>query len=108
MDQVRVPRNLLRDRITYEPYATGGARGAGYGTSVGPIHAGINPTSRLVMTPEGAEVVADYLVMVRPEQDIPVLSRITYQGQAYRVLKNAPMPDEFRPTHRELTLGRLP
>lgn len=105
---MRIPRSLLRDRITFEAYSAGGSRGPQYGSPVGPIHASVQPTSRLVMNPEGNEEVATYVVLVRPEPVIPLLSRVTINGQAYRVLQAAAMPDEFRPTHRELVLGRLP
>jgi len=105
---MRIPRHMLRDRITFEPYAAGGSRGPGYADPVGPVHASVQATTRLVMNPEGNEEVAAYVVLVRPELDIPMLSRVAIGAQAYRVLQAAPMPDEFRPTHQELVLGRLP
>lgn len=104
---MRVPRNLLRDTILVEAYAGSGSRGPSYGDPA-EMRANVQPTSKLAMTADGRQVVTELLAVIRPETDVPVESRVTYRGQKYRVVMAAPMPDEFRPAHRELTLGRLP
>lgn len=104
---MRVPRHLLRDRVTVEPYEGAGSRGPSYGTPVENVRASVQPSSRLIQTVDGRTVPAELLVIIRPEQDFPVESRVTWRERQYRVLQAMPMPDEFRPTHRELVLGRL-
>lgn len=104
---MRIPRNRLRSRITVERYAGQGARGATYEPPQERVRASVQPSSRLVVSADARTVTGVLEVLTRPEEDIPVESRVTYDGQKYRVVVSALMPDEVRPTHREMTLARL-
>lgn len=103
---MRIPRNYLRDELTVENYAGSGARGAVYAPGRA-VRASVQPTTRSTSDPSGRIIQAVLAVVVRPEEDIPVESRVTYGGQRYRVAQSDLMPDDFRPSHRELVLSRL-
>jgi hypothetical protein len=101
---MRIPRNFLRDTITVEASQGSGARGPTY-ASAAVIKASVQPSNRLAVMPDGRQIVADLQVLIRPEETVPVESRVTWLTKGYRVLMASPMPDEFRPTHIELLLG---
>jgi hypothetical protein len=103
---MRIPRNYLRDELAVEAFAGQGARGVVYEASR-VVRASVQPTTRLTTDTTGREIAGVLAVVVRPEEAIPVESRVTWQGQRYRVAQSDPMPDNFRPTHRELILSRL-
>lgn len=103
---MRVPRNHLRDELVVENYEGGGARGAVYAPGRA-VRASVQPTTRSTTDPAGRVIQAVLAVVTRPEETIPVESRATYQGQRYRVSQSDLMPDDFRPSHRELVLARL-
>ena len=104
---MRIPRNRLRSRITVERYAGSGSRGAMYAPPQEGVRASVQPSNRLVVSSDARTVTAVLEALTRPEESIPVESRVTYEGQRYRVVSSALMPDEYRPAHRELTLARL-
>ncbi len=103
---MRVPRHLLRSTITVENYAGSGARGATY-DAPREVRAAVQPSTQLVASTDGRDLRALLFVITRPEEDIPVESRVTYEGQRYRVAQSNLMPDDRRPTHREMQMGRL-
>jgi len=104
---MRIPRNRLKSRITVERFAGAGSRGAFYDPPQEGVRANVQPSRRLVVSADARTIVAVLEALTRPEEDIPVESRITYEGQKYRVISSVPMPDEVRPQHRELQLARL-
>lgn len=104
---MRIPRNRLKSRITVERHAGGGSRGAVYDPPQEGVRALVQPDPRLIVSSDARTVTAALLVITRPEEDIPVESRVTYGGQRYRVVSSALMPDERSPAHREMTMARL-
>lgn len=52
---------------------------------------------------KGEQIVVNWMVIIRPEDGpVPVGSKVTIDGDTYRIVKAFPMPDGFRPTHWEL------
>lgn len=110
-----IPNYLLRDEITVSRYTGKGAYGELYGTpETVRAHCetvtrlGSDATVSLALDPTGKTRVAAVLVMLRPEvAPVPVESKVVWGGVEYRVLQAGAVPDEFRPSHRELLLGLL-
>lgn len=103
---MRIPRQYLRSTLGVESFAGRGSRGAVYAPARD-VRASVQPTTKLTADAQGNTIQAVLAAVVRPEEDIPVESRATYAGQQYRVTESVLMPDDFRPTHRELLLSRL-
>ena len=96
---------MLRDRVLIEDYAGSGSYGDEY-SAPRRVKAHVEATSRLVIDREGQTVRAEASVILRPEvAPVPVESRLTWGGKTYRVLTAGALPDEVRPTHRELMIG---
>lgn len=104
---MRIPHFFLKDRISLERYVGEGSRGPVY-VAAKQVRASIQPTNKIVVSPEGREETGDLAVIVRPEVEIPLESRVTWKERKYRVLQSMGMPDEVRPQHREVILGRMP
>lgn len=103
---MRIARNRLRSTLVVEAVTGQGSRGATYAPGRD-VSASVQPTTRLTTDSTGRQIAAVLACVVRPEEDIPVESRATYLGQRYRVSEAVLLPDDFRPTHLELTLSRL-
>lgn len=102
---VRIPTFLLRDRITISNYLGSGARGDVWGTPR-TVRAQVEPTNRLVIDTAGQQARAEANAYIRPEDGpVPVESKVVWGGKTFRVLAAGAIPDEVRPSHRELTLG---
>lgn len=107
MRGIRIPGFLLRDRIQIEDHSGGTAYGPSYAASR-TIKARVESTTRLTIDRGGNNVRAEAIAYIRPEAGpVPVESRVTWGGKTYRVLAAGAVPDERRPTHRELLLGFL-
>lgn len=105
MRGIKIPGFLLRDRITIRNYTGSTAYGAGHGEAR-TVKAKVEPTNRLIVGPGGNSLQARATALIRPEAGpVPVESKVTWGGKEYRVLAAGALPDEFRPTHRELVLG---
>lgn len=103
----RIPGFLLRDRIIIERPSGSSAYGP-VTSGAQTVKASVQPTSRLVVDATGREQQADAVVFIRPEvAPVPVESKVTWGGVAYRVLTASAVPDEHRPTHRELNIQRV-
>ena len=103
----RIPGFLLKDRITVSRFTGSGAYGAVYGSDE-TLKASVQPTARLVVDANGRQQQADAVAFIRPEvAAVPIESRVTWGGVKYRVIAAGAMPDEARPTHRELTIQRV-
>lgn len=101
---MRVPHEALRDTIAIENWTSAGSMGEGFAASRN-VRASVQPSSRLLVGPSGTDVSAVYNVIIRPEAGpVPVGSRVTHQGQQFRVLQSAPYPDARRPSHYELII----
>lgn len=103
---MRIARHRLRSVLGVEALAGQGARGAVY-SPTRDVRASVQPSTRLSTDAQGRTIEAVLGVVVRPEEVIPVESRVTYLGQVYRVSEAVLMPDDLRPSHLELTLTRL-
>ncbi|GAU67682.1 putative hypothetical protein [Streptomyces sp. NBRC 110611] len=73
----RVPRVLLRHRVTVEPYAGESAYGPQYRHAIPEVPALVDATPRMVRAPDGRQVVASATVIADPALDCPPGSRIT-------------------------------
>lgn len=104
---IRVPGFLLRERPTIEDWQGDTSVGQSY-AAPRTVKAAMQATDRLVHDRDGKEAAASLIMIVRPEAGAtPLESRITWRGKVYRVLTEAAVPDERRPVHREMMLGRL-
>jgi len=108
-----IPNYLLRDEITISRYLGRGAYGDLYAAAE-LVRAHVEPATRLdsaaasTLLPDttGKTRTASLQVMFRPEvAPVPVESKVVWGGVEYRVLQVGAVPDEFRPSHRELLLG---
>ena len=87
----RLPRRLLRDTITFEPYVGEGAAGPVYGEPfdvVGKVAA----VRQLVLSSGGVEAISDTTVYLDPEDAVAVVpeSRTTIAGRVSKVISVAP------------------
>ena len=91
--------------MTVEDYVGEGAYGTTFSTAR-EIPASVQTTQSTLTEWKGEQIVINTMVLIRPE-DGPVNagSRVTIDGDAYRVVKSFPMPDGFRPTHHELMVS---
>lgn len=102
---MRIPHSVLRQRITIERFAGQGARGPTFAAPEPNVHASAQSIENLRVEWKDEEVLVQYMVMVRPEVGkIPLGSRVTIDGEVFRVVKSIPSPDYHRPTHYELML----
>jgi hypothetical protein len=105
MMRMRVPGFLLRDRVEIEHFEGSGAYGD---VLVAPVtvKAHVEPTNRLVIDTQGQTVRAEAVMILRPEDGpVPVGSVVNWGGKKFRVLQAGGLPDEVRPTHREVLIG---
>jgi len=103
---MRVPHEILRDRITLEEFAGHGAHNAIY-SEPRVIRASFQTTQKLVVDSRGESVSVDALVIIRPEDGpVTVESRVTDHGTVYRVVRCYPYPNRRRPSQYELELAR--
>ena len=100
---MRIPHEVLRQSLTLERYLGTGARGPTFAGAEANIHCSAQSIENLRVDWKDEEVLVQYMVMVRPELGrVPLGSRVTIDGQAFRVVKAIPSPDWFRPDHIEL------
>ncbi|WP_445396442.1 hypothetical protein ACSMX9_22590 [Streptomyces sp. LE64] len=86
----RVPRWLLRHRITIEPYEGDSAYGPLHGPPVPDVRAAVAEGRRLVRDQEGRQVVSTAQVVLEVGTVCPPESRITLpSGRVTRVLSVA-------------------
>lgn len=103
---MRVPGYLLRDRVTIAAYSGQTGVGPTYDPPKSGIKAHVEHTDRLAIDREGNTLRAEAVVILRPEDGpVPVESKLTWSGKVFRVLSAGGLPDEVRPTHRELLIG---
>ncbi|MGW5673939.1 hypothetical protein ACWEV4_02405 [Streptomyces sp. NPDC003860] len=74
---MRVPRWLLRHRITVEPYLGDSAYGPRYGPPVAGVPAQVAGTIRTVRNRDGREVTSTAQIIAEPGLDCPAESRVT-------------------------------
>ncbi|MFD7647874.1 hypothetical protein [Streptomyces sp. KR2] len=74
---MRVPRYLLRHRITVEPYLGDSAYGPQHGPPVADVPALVAETIRLVRDRQGREVTSTAQIIADPGLDCPAESLIT-------------------------------
>ncbi|WP_405659734.1 hypothetical protein [Streptomyces sp. RK9] len=73
----RVPRFLLRHRVSVEPYLGDSAYGKRYGPTVADVPALVAETVRQVRAPDGRQVISTAQVVTDPGLVCPVGSRLT-------------------------------
>lgn len=88
--------------MTVEDFAGEGAYGPSFGAAR-EMRASVQQTASTITEWKGEQIVVNSMVIIRPE-DGPVEpgSKVTIDGDTYRVVKAFAMPDAFRPTHWEL------
>ncbi len=60
---------------------------------------------RLVKTSDGKEIICSGMLLVRPDLEVPMHSRITIESRAYRVEEILPAMELKRVHHQELLLS---
>ncbi|ARX85630.1 hypothetical protein SMD44_05094 [Streptomyces alboflavus] len=73
----RVPRWLLRHRVTIEPYLGSSAYGKRYGPAVADVPALVAETVKPLRNRDGREVISTAQIIAEPNLDCPAESRIT-------------------------------
>lgn len=101
---MRVPHEALRQTISIEDAMGSGA----YGSILGEpraVPASVQHTMGLVTDEMGVQAIDRTMVIVRPEAG-PILvgSRVTNNGETYRVVKAFPLPDDRSPSHWEVIM----
>lgn len=76
----RMPRRMLRHRVTIEPFAGDGPRGEVYGPAVEGVRALAVPKVTSIRTADGKTTVSSTTVVLLPGQECPVRSRLTLPG----------------------------
>lgn len=102
---MRVPHEALRETIVIEDY-----RGAGaYGVALEDprtVPANVQRTERIELTTHGRQVVGTTLIIIRPEAGpVAIESKVTWNGDQFRVIRAFAVPDTRRPSHWELTVS---
>ncbi|MFK0069753.1 hypothetical protein RKD32_003969 [Streptomyces sp. SAI-195] len=90
---MRLPRWLLRHRVTVEPYAGDSAYGKTYGPPIPDVRALVDARIRVVRNREGREVTSTATVYAEPDlaAQCPPESRITLpDGRVTTVIAVAP------------------
>jgi len=86
-----IPRRLLKDPVTLEPYEGDGAFGPTYAAAV-TVFGKVSYTRQLVRDASGEEVVSEATVYLAPEDAAPVVvgSRATIDARISRVITVSP------------------
>lgn len=104
-----VPRSLLRQEATVEPYDGETATGPVWGEpfTLPCRFEGKRRTIRRVNAgaDAGNDVISTGSVTIRPDRDIPVLSRVTVDGRRYEVFDVLVGEGLTRPAYLELLVG---
>lgn len=100
---MRIPNELLRQKMTLEKYDGQGARTPTFEAPLTNVRCSAQSIENLKVEWKDEEVLVKYLVIVRPELGrVPLGSRVTIDSDVYRVIKVIPIPDWARPSHVEL------
>lgn len=92
--------SLLRQTITIET-TTGARDKQGRDAFSDPVQAKarVQLTSKVIVTADKEREPIDAIVFLNPATSIKKSSRITYQGEKYRVMKLEPVPGRNGQTH---------
>jgi hypothetical protein len=102
---MRVPHEALRESIVVEDYRGAGAYGVAF-EDPRILRANVQRTERLEVTTHGRQLLATTLVIIRPEAGpVPVESKVTWNGDEFRVVRAFAVPDTRRPSHWELSIA---
>lgn len=102
---MRIPHTALRSRITIERYLGQGARGPTFAAPETNVPASAQSIENLRVEWKDEEVLVQIMLLTRPEVGrIPLGSRVTLDGDVYRVVKAVPIPDYHHPSHIEHSL----
>ncbi|MBE0430031.1 MAG: hypothetical protein IBX61_09220 [Thermoleophilia bacterium] len=100
-----IPLSDLPDTIAIEPYeGTSGHGQPVYGSAVD-ARASFTGKRRLVKKPDGQEVVSSGTVLLRPDVNCPMKSRITRDGRDYEVVEVLPIAELNRIHHLEVLVS---
>lgn len=96
-----IPNAVLNETVALEAYeGTSGHNKAVYGSPVD-VRCRFSARRRLVKK-DGQEIVSSGTVLLRPEANCPVKSRITRAGRAYEVVDVLPVSESNREHHQEV------
>lgn len=95
---------LLNTDATLEPYEGNSSLGEVYGDGV-PMKGRFDGKRRMVKRSDGSEIISSGTLLVRPDVEVPMLSRITIDGRAYIVQEILPAKGLNRTHHLELILS---
>lgn len=102
---MRVPHEMLRETVVVEDYRGAGAYGVAF-EDPRDVRANVQRTERLEVTTHGRQLLATTLMIIRPEAGpVPIESKITWNGDQFRVIRAFAVPDTRRPSHWELTVA---
>lgn len=102
---MRVPHEALRETIVIEDYRGAGAYGVTF-EDPRSVPANVQRTERLEVTTHGRQLLAQTLVIIRPEAGpVAIESKITWNDEQFRVVRAFAIPDTRRPSHWELTIA---
>lgn len=76
----RMPRWMLKHRVTIEPFAGDSATGPVYGAPITGVRALAVAKTTNIRTADGKTTVSDTTVVLLPGQECPVRSRLTLPG----------------------------
>lgn len=101
---MKVPSSLLPHRVALRPYrGTSGTAGPVYGPQR-TVKARVEGRRRAVRTSTGIGVISTATAIVRPDESIPVQSRLIHDGRTFEVLQNNAGEGLRQTAYRELIL----
>ena len=99
-----IPTALLTTEATIERYEGQSSLQPVYASPVD-IKGRFDSKRRMVKTADGKEIICSGTMLVRPDLDVPMHSRITINSRAYRVEEILPAMELKRVHHQELLLS---
>ncbi|MHB9054249.1 MAG: hypothetical protein ACYC5F_09755 [Thermoleophilia bacterium] len=99
-----IPSTLLNTDAVLEPFEGDASLDGVYGEKV-QIKGRFDGKRRLVKRADGSEIISSGTLLVRPDLDVPMKSRITIDGRAYSVEEVLPAKALNHIHHLELLLS---
>lgn len=101
---MKVPLSLLPHELTVQPFKGSGAYGPVFDAPV-TVRARVEGRRRTVKRGDGSEVISSAMATIRPEVEVPIESKATWEGRSYEVLDVLPLTGLKQTVGYELLLG---